>query len=50
MREQGGTMALENSFVPGETDTYESAPTIPLRLLGKGNAHQLRAVYPMTQV
>ena len=49
MREQGGTMTLKDSFVPVKTDTYESAPTIPLRLLGKGNAHQLRAVSPMTQ-
>ena len=49
MPEQGWTMDLEEVSNPGGTDDYESAPTTPLPVLGRGTPHQLRVVSPMTQ-
>ena len=42
-------MDLEEAPEPGGTDDYESAPTIPLPVLGRGIPHQIRAVSPMTE-
>ena len=42
-------MGLEEAPEPGGTDDYESAPTTPLPVLGRGIPHQLRAVSPMTE-
>ena len=42
-------MELEEVSEPGGTDDYDSAPTTPLPVLGRGNSHQLRVVSPMTQ-
>ena len=47
--EQERTMDLEEAPEPGGTDDYESAPTTPLPIMGRGISHQLRAVSPMTQ-
>ena len=41
-------MDLEEEPELGETDDYESTPTTPLLVLGRGIPH-LRAVSPMTQ-
>ena len=49
MPEKGGTVDLEEALEPGGMDVYESAPTTPLPVLGRGIPHQLRAVSPMTQ-
>ena len=49
MPEQGATVDLEEAPEPGGTDVYESAPTTPLPVLGRGVPHQLCAVSPMTQ-
>ena len=42
-------MDLEEAPEPGGTDVYESTPTIPMPVLGRGIPHQLRAVSPRTQ-
>ena len=49
MPEQGRTVDLKEAPEPGGTDVYESAPTTPLPVLGRGIPHQLRAVSPVTQ-
>ena len=41
-------MDLEEVSEPGGTDDYESAPTTPLPVLGRGIPHQLRVVSPMS--
>ena len=45
---QGGRMDREDAHEPGGTDAYESSPTIPLPVFGRGISHQLRAASPMT--
>ena len=49
MPEQGWTMDPEEMSEPEGTDDYESAPTTPLPVLGKGSPHQQRVVSPITQ-
>ena len=42
-------MDLEEAPDPEGTDGYESSPTTPLPVLGRGVPHELRTVSPMTQ-
>ena len=49
MPEQVETMDLEEAPEPGGTDDYESAPTTPLPIMGRGIPRHLRAVSPTTQ-
>ena len=47
--EQGGAEELEDASDQGGTDDFDSAPTTPLTVSGRGIPHQLRAVSPKTQ-
>ena len=49
MPDQGRAMGLREEPESGGTDEYESAPTTPQPVLGRGIPHQVRAVSPMTQ-